>query len=84
MLVDQFIESFDSPPARITLDLDAFDDPCHGQQQRVMFHGDYEQYQSLPIAITCAENDAVVLVGLRFGTGTAASVVPRSSARMTI
>ncbi len=28
----------------------------------------YEQYQYLPIAITCAENDAVVLVGLRHGT----------------
>lgn len=68
VLVDQFIQSFDSPPARITLDLDAFDDPCHGQQQMVMFHGYYEQYQYLPIAITCAENDAVVLVGLRFGT----------------
>ena len=68
VLVDQFLQSFDSPPARVTLDLDAFDDPCHGQQQMVMFHGYYEQYQYLPIAITCAENDAVVLVGLRFGT----------------
>lgn len=68
VLVDQFVQSFDSPPARITLDLDAFDDPCHGQQQLVMFHGYYEQYQYLPIAITCAENDMVVLVGLRFGT----------------
>jgi hypothetical protein len=68
VLVEQFVQSFDSPPARITLDLDAFDDPCHGQQQLVMFHGYYEQYQYLPIAITCAENDLVVLVGLRFGT----------------
>jgi hypothetical protein len=67
-MVDQFIQSFDQPPLRITLDLDAFDDPAHGQQQMIMFHGYYEQYQYLPIAITCAENDATVLVGLRHGT----------------
>ena len=33
-----------------------------------MFHGYYEQYQYLPIAFTCAENDMVLLVGLRHGT----------------
>jgi hypothetical protein len=33
-----------------------------------MFHGHYDQYQYLPIVITCAENDTVVLVGLRHGT----------------
>jgi len=67
-LLDEFLDSFDSPPVRITLDLDAFDDETHGQQQLTMFHGFYEQYQYLPIAITCAETDAVVLVGLRHGT----------------
>lgn len=67
-LLEQFLESFAQPPARITLDLDAFDDETHGQQQLTMFHGFYEQYQYLPIAITCAETDAVVLVGLRHGT----------------
>jgi hypothetical protein len=36
-----------------------------------MFHGYYKQYQYLPIAITCAENDSVVLVGLRHGTAEA-------------
>jgi Transposase DDE domain group 1 len=33
-----------------------------------MFHGYYDQYQYLPIVITCAENDSVLLVGLRHGT----------------
>src|SRR3974390_371556 len=65
---ERFIQSFDEPPLRITLDLDAFDDPAHGRQQLIMFHGYYDQYQYLPIIITCAENDAVVLVGLRPGT----------------
>jgi hypothetical protein len=34
----------------------------------IFFHGFYEQYQYLPIAITCAETDMVALVGLRHGT----------------
>jgi hypothetical protein len=57
-----------SHPRTLTLDLDAFDDPAHGEQQLIMFHGYYEQYQYLPIVITCVENDLVLLVGLRHGT----------------
>jgi len=72
VLVDQFIASFPEPPLSLTLDLDAFDDPTHGQQQLTLFHGFYEQYQYLPLAITCAENDFVLLVGLRHGTCAAA------------
>src|SRR5271166_4423771 len=72
VLVDLFIQSFDQPPRHLTLDIDAFDDPAHGQQQLIMFHGYYEQYQYLPIVITCAENDMVLLVGLRHGTCDAA------------
>lgn len=68
VLVDLFIQSFEAPPAHITLDLDAFDDPTHGDQQLTMFHGYYDQHQYLPIVITCAENDLVLLVGLRHGT----------------
>ena len=68
VMVDLFLQSFDIPPRHLTLDIDAFDDPAHGQQQLIMFHGYYEQYQYLPIVITCAENDMVLLVGLRHGT----------------
>jgi Transposase DDE domain group 1 len=68
VLADEFIQSFDTAPGHITLDLDAFDDPAHGDQQLTMFHGYYDQYQYLPITVTCAENDMVVLVGLRYGT----------------
>lgn len=68
VIAEQFLDSFETSPARITLDIDAFDDPTHGQQQLTFFHGYYEQYQYLPIAITCAETDQVALVGLRHGT----------------
>jgi hypothetical protein len=68
VLVDLFLQSFDAPPHHLTLDIDAFDDPAHGQQQLILFHGYYEQFQYLPIVITCAENDMILLVGLRHGT----------------
>jgi hypothetical protein len=68
VLVDLFLQAFDAPPGHLTLDIDAFDDPAHGQQQLIMFHGYYEQYQYLPIVVTCAENDMALLVGLRHGT----------------
>lgn len=68
VLVDLFIQSFDAAPGHLTLDLDAFDDPTHGQQQLTFFHGYYEQHQYLPLVFTCAENDMVLLVGLRHGT----------------
>ena len=69
--IDQFIASFAEPPLTLTFDLDAVDDPTHGSQQLTLFHGFYEQYQYLPLVITCAENDAIVRLGLRHGTATA-------------
>ncbi|MGA2035665.1 MAG: IS1380 family transposase [Thermoguttaceae bacterium] len=68
VFLDQFIASFDQPPRYLTLDIDPFDDPTHGQQQLTFFHGYYEQYQYLPRVITCAENDLVLTVCLLHGT----------------
>ncbi len=68
VFIDQFIASYDAPPTRITLDIDPFDDPTHGSQQLTFFHGYYGQYQYLPRAITCAENDLVAMICLLFGT----------------
>jgi len=68
VLVDQFIASFDEPPKTLTLDIDPFDDPTHGSQQLTFFHGYYGQYQYLPRAITCAENDLVLNLALLYGS----------------
>ena len=70
--VDQFIASFAVPPHRLTFDLDAVDDPAHGAQQLVLFHGYFEQHQYFPSFITCAENDQVVVLSLRHGSAHAA------------
>ncbi len=66
--IERFVNSFDEPPREVTLDIDVFDDPTHGAQQLTFFHGYYKQYQYLVRAITCAENDAVVLPVLLYGT----------------
>ena len=67
-LCTEFLDAFSAPPARMTLDMDAFDDPTHGRQQLTFFHGYYDQYQYLPNVITCAETDMVALIQLRHGT----------------
>jgi len=66
--IERFVNSFDQPPREVTLDIDVFDDPTHGDQQLTLFHGYYKQYQYLVRPITCAENDAVVLPVLLYGT----------------
>jgi hypothetical protein len=68
VLIDQFVASFPTPPRRLTFDIDTFDDPTHGAQQLTFFHGFYEQYQYLPRAITCAQNDLVVMLTLLYGS----------------
>jgi hypothetical protein len=68
VLIDQFIASFEKPPTQLTLDIDPFDDPTHGEQQLTFFHGYYDQYQYLPRVITCAEKDWVLHVCLLYGS----------------
>jgi hypothetical protein len=68
VFIDQFIASFPTPPEQLTFDLDAVDDPAHGEQQLVLFHGYFDQYQYFPSFITCADNDQVVVLSLRPGS----------------
>jgi hypothetical protein len=49
LLVDLFLESQAKAPAQIILDLDATDDPLHGQQEGRFFHGYYDCYCYLPL-----------------------------------
>lgn len=67
LFIEQFISSFAVPPKHLTFDLDAVDDPAHGEQQLVLFHGYFDQYQYFPSFITCADNDQTVVLSLRPG-----------------
>jgi hypothetical protein len=55
LLTDLFLEAQAEPPARIVLDLDATDDPVHGNQEGRFFHGYYREYCYLPLYIVCGE-----------------------------
>ena len=50
-MVDAFVESHESAPEEMVLDLDATDDPIHGQQEGRFFHGYYRHYCYLPLYI---------------------------------
>src|SRR5208282_3748308 len=67
LFIDQFIASFATPPKHLTFDIDAVDDPAHGDQQLVLFHGYFDQYQYFPSFITSADNDQTVVLSLRPG-----------------
>jgi hypothetical protein len=54
--VQLFLEAHPQAPAQIILDLDATDDPLHGQQEGRFFHGYYDGYCYLPLYIFCGEH----------------------------
>jgi hypothetical protein len=51
LFVDMFLEAHRRPPAQIILDLDATDDPLHGNQEGRFFHGYYDCHCYLPLYI---------------------------------
>jgi len=56
LLVDLFVEAHRRAPDRIVLDLDATDDPLHGEQEGRFFHGYYDGYCYLPLYVTCGRH----------------------------
>ena len=56
LLVSLFLDGHAAPPKRIILDLDATDDPIHGDQEGRFFHGYYKCYCYLPLYIFCGRD----------------------------
>ena len=56
LLVDLFLEAHERAPKRIILDLDATDDPVHGEQEGRFFHGYYDCYCYLPLYVFCGRH----------------------------
>jgi hypothetical protein len=54
LFVELFLDAHAKAPSQITLDLDATDDPLHGQQEGRFFHGYYDGYCYLPLYIFLA------------------------------
>ncbi len=56
LFVDLFLEAHGKAPRQITLDLDATDDPLHGDQEGRFFHGYYKCYCYLPLYVFCGRH----------------------------
>ncbi|MGH9620599.1 MAG: IS1380 family transposase [Bryobacteraceae bacterium] len=56
LFVELFLDAHESVPEQITLDLDATDDPLHGDQEGRFFHGYYDCYCYLPLYIFCGRH----------------------------
>ncbi len=56
LFVDLFLDAYARAPAQIVLDLDATDDPVHGEQEGRFFHGYYNCYCYLPLYIFCGRH----------------------------
>src|SRR3979411_906509 len=56
LMVDLFLEAHERAPSEIILDLDATDDPLHGEQKGRVFHGYYDCYCYLPLYVFCGRH----------------------------
>lgn len=71
LLVQVFVESYETAPKAITLDVDATDFPLHGKQEGRFFHGYYDSYCYLPLYIFCG--DQILCARLRQSNSDAAA-----------
>ena len=56
LFVDVFLQAHTEAPKEIVIDVDATDDPLHGNQEGRFFHGYYMNYCYLPLYIFCGEH----------------------------
>ena len=56
LFVALFLDAYDTPPARITLDIDATDVETHGRQENAFFHGYYKHRCFLPLYVFCGRH----------------------------
>ena len=56
LFVTLFLDAHQTPPARITLDIDATDVEAHGRQENASFHGYYEHRCFLPLYVFCGRH----------------------------
>jgi hypothetical protein len=67
-LADLFVRTRRTPPAEVVLDIDASDDPTHGQQALSGYHGYFEQHQYFPLFVFDGVSGMPLAAWLRPGT----------------
>jgi hypothetical protein len=80
LFVTLFLEAHKRPPREIILDLDATDDPVHGEQEGRFFRGYYDHYCYLPLYVFCGRH--LLAAKLRPGSADAASGAVEEIARI--
>ena len=80
MPVDLFLEAHERAPKQIILDLDATDDPLHGEQEGRFFHGHYNCYCYLPLYVFCGRH--LLVARLRRADADAAAGAVEEVARL--
>src|SRR5271154_6557453 len=80
LFVDMFLEAHAKAPKQITLDLDATDDPLHGEQEGRFFHAYYDCYCYLPLYVFCGRH--LLVAKLRSAAIDAAAGVIEEVARV--
>jgi hypothetical protein len=80
LLVDLFLEAHERAPRQIILDLDATDDPLHGEQEGRFFHGYYDCYCYLPLYVFCGRHLLVAKLRRDRGGGARCRAHPRALA----
>lgn len=71
-LIEDWIDrNQDNPPDEIVLEIDATDDPTHGNQQRTLFHGFFGQYMYHPLLMFDGESGDCICARLRDGAASA-------------
>jgi hypothetical protein len=66
-IVAGFVERYEQAPPEIVFDIDAWDDPTHGNQQLSCFHGYYGQHMYFPVLINDARSGYPLVLQLRAG-----------------
>jgi hypothetical protein len=67
-LPELFVRTRQERPAYVILDVDASDDPTHGQQVLSFFHGYFDQYQYFPLYVFDGATGFPLAAWLRPGT----------------
>jgi hypothetical protein len=80
LMVELFLDAHRRPPQQIILDLDATDDPVHGEQEGRFFHGYYDCYCYLPLYVFCGRH--LLAAKLRPASMDAAAGAVQEVARM--
>ena len=63
------------PPERIRIDLDGTDDPAHGEQEGVAYHGYYRQHMYHPLLVFDSDTGQAITAVLRPGNAHASRFV---------